>query len=66
MPKIIVDVYPGGEIVVETKGFKGTSCQEATKSLEESLGKILITALTSEYYLESEVGNNVELNQNGS
>lgn len=30
---------PEGEIVIEAFGFKGKSCKEATKFLEDALGK---------------------------
>lgn len=37
--RILVRVFPTGEIQVEAKGFKGKGCEAATQSLENSLGK---------------------------
>jgi len=36
---IDVLVGPNGEIVIEAQGFKGKGCKEATKFLEDALGK---------------------------
>lgn len=38
MKKIEVIVTPQGETTVTTVGFKGKSCQDATKQLEQALG----------------------------
>lgn len=38
MKKIEVTVTPQGETTVTTVGFKGKSCQDATKQLEQALG----------------------------
>ena len=39
MPQIIeVTVSPQGETTVQTKGFTGSTCQEASKFLEQALG----------------------------
>ncbi|MFY4731131.1 DUF2997 domain-containing protein [Nitrospira sp. BLG_2] len=38
MQKIEVVVTPQGETTVTTVGFKGKSCQDATKQLEQALG----------------------------
>jgi hypothetical protein len=35
---IEVMVSPAGEIRIEAVGFVGTSCQEATKALQQALG----------------------------
>ena len=37
-PAIIVTVAPDGKISVEADGYRGTSCLEATRFIEESLG----------------------------
>ena len=51
MTKIIeVVVSPSGETRVETKGFTGSSCQEASRFLEQALGAKLSDQPTAEFY----------------
>jgi len=38
MKTIRVLISPKGEITVETQGFSGPSCREASKFIEEALG----------------------------
>ena len=50
-PKIIeIIVNPKGDASVQTKGFTGSSCREATKFLEQTLGEKTHEKLTSEFY----------------
>ena len=35
---IEVSVSPAGEITIEAEGYTGSSCEEATRFLEEALG----------------------------
>jgi hypothetical protein len=37
-PTIEVTVSPTGEIKIEAEGYTGSSCEEATRFLEEALG----------------------------
>ena len=55
MKKIEVVITPEGKIVVETKGYKGKECLDASKALEHLLGEISDLKLTQEYY-QQEVG----------
>ena len=49
--KIIeVVVSPTGETKIETKGFAGTACKEASKFVEQALGKSLSEKPTPEFY----------------
>jgi hypothetical protein len=49
--KIIeVIVSPTGETRVETKGFTGNSCREASKFIEETLGTRNSETLKTEFY----------------
>ena len=49
--KIIrVIVGPKGETRIETKGFKGTDCREASRFLEQALGQPVNEQLTPEFY----------------
>ena len=47
---IEVIVSPTGETRVETKGFVGASCRNASRALEEALGKQTDEQLTREYF----------------
>ncbi len=42
---------PNGEIVVEAVGFKGKGCKEATKFLEEALGRSVDVKQKIEWHL---------------
>lgn len=46
---IIVKVSPTGEITVEAEGFKGKSCIDATKAIEEALGTRTSRGLKPEF-----------------
>ena len=48
---IEITISPTGDTTVETKGFQGSSCRDATKRLEQALGKTTGEQLTSEFYL---------------
>ncbi|MBL8798545.1 MAG: DUF2997 domain-containing protein [Planctomycetia bacterium] len=51
MPRIIeVIVSPTGETTVQTKGYAGTDCFQASKFLEEALGVKTSDRPTSESY----------------
>ena len=49
--EIIID--PQGHVRLETKGFSGTSCREASKSLEQALGLIESDQPTPELYQQA-------------
>jgi hypothetical protein len=49
--KIIeIIVSPQGEVHVETKGFSGCGCREASALLERALGQRQSDELTAEFY----------------
>lgn len=51
MPRIIeVVVSPQGEATVQTKGYAGTDCLQASKFLEQALGVVSTDHKTSEFY----------------
>jgi hypothetical protein len=51
MPRTIeVIVSPKGETKLQTKGFAGGDCLQASKFLEEALGIPLSESKTAEYY----------------
>ena len=54
MTKIIeVIVSPTGETKVETKGFAGAECQQASRFVEVALGQRKSEQLTAEYHQRS-------------
>ena len=50
---IQVVVSPKGETKIETFGFTGSSCQDASRALEQALGAKAEETLTGEYYAAS-------------
>ena len=53
MNKIIeIIVAPNGQTKVETKGFTGNQCQQASKFIEQALGKRTDEKLTAEFHQE--------------
>ena len=47
---IEVIVSPTGETSVQTKGYSGTDCLQASKFLEQALGTRLSDTKTAEFY----------------
>ena len=51
MSRVIeVLVSPTGEAKVQTRGFTGAACQQATRALETALGGRQSETLTAEYF----------------
>ncbi|TWU33816.1 DUF2997 domain-containing protein [Novipirellula artificiosorum] len=50
MKTIEVIVSPDGSTKVETKGFTGSTCQQASEFLEQTLGKKRSEHRTAEFY----------------
>jgi hypothetical protein len=50
---IQITISPKGETKIETQGFTGSSCQDATRALEAALGAKTSDTLTGEYYAAS-------------
>ena len=48
--QIEIIVAPDGSSRVETKGFAGGECREASRFLERALGKQVDETLTAEFY----------------
>ena len=48
--KIEIIVTPQGEARVQTKGFAGADCQQASRFLEQALGKRTKEQLTAEFH----------------
>lgn len=51
MKTIRVLISPEGKVSVETKGFSGASCREASKFIEEALGTRTDEKLKPEFHL---------------
>ena len=51
--KTIRVIIKNGETRIETSGFVGSSCQDATRSLEAVLGKTVTDTPTEEAYVQS-------------
>ena len=56
MKVIEIVIAPSGEAKLETEGFTGASCREASRFLEQALGIGTSEQLTAEFYhaLQSE------------
>ena len=50
MKTITILVSPDGKTRVETKGFTGDSCREASRLLEAALGRAAHEQLTAEFH----------------
>lgn len=54
---IEIVITPTGQSRVETKGFVGSECREASRFVERALGKQLDEKLTTEFYVETSTEN---------
>ena len=50
---IEITVSPAGETKVETKGFAGPACREASRLLETALGRPTSERLTAEFHADA-------------
>ena len=50
MKLIEITITPDGQTRLETRGFPGATCQEASRLLERALGNTTSEKLTSEFY----------------
>ena len=50
MKTIEITVSPAGETTVQTKGFSGAECRDASRLVEQALGKSVGEKLTAEFY----------------
>ena len=50
MKLIEVTVSPAGETTVQTKGYSGSDCFQASRFLEQSLGTKISDRPTAEFY----------------
>jgi hypothetical protein len=57
---IEIIVSPKGESQVETKGFVGDACQEASKFIESALGSVASEKLEPEFHEQASTNMSVE------
>ena len=58
MPKqIIIVISETGETTVQTKGYTGPACKDASRFLEEALGTKTAEQLTPEYHQQAKTKN---------
>ena len=62
---IEITVAADGSTTVETKGFYGPACQNASRFLESVLGQRVSTQLKSDFYRSTQTQQNTQ-NQTGS
>ncbi len=55
MKIIEIVVSPIGKTQIETKGFSGSECRDASRFIEEALGQSTDEKLTGEFYAETSV-----------
>jgi len=49
-PIIEVTVSPTGEVSIQTRGYAGSACRQASKFLEKALGQVAKDRPTAEMY----------------
>jgi len=57
---IEVVISPQGETRVETKGFTGSSCRQASQFLEQALGTLASEKLTAEFCQQETASNRIQ------
>lgn len=50
MKEIVIEIAPSGEVKIEAVGFKGSSCDQATKVFEDALGVVADKKRKPEFY----------------
>lgn len=55
MKTIEITIDESGKTIVETHGFTGSSCSDATKAIEQALGAVSHDTKKPEYYQQAQV-----------
>ena len=58
MKEIIVEISPDGAVHVEAFGYQGNSCEDATKFIEQALGKTVEQQHKPEYHQQQRTRRN--------
>ncbi|MAT14398.1 MAG: hypothetical protein CMJ46_03920 [Planctomyces sp.] len=53
MKQIEIIISPDGSSRIESRGFAGRSCLDATRQLEEALGQRVTETKTTEFYQQT-------------
>ena len=53
MKTIEIIVSPSGQTTLQTNGFSGNECLQASRFLEQAIGKRITEKLTSSYHQQS-------------
>jgi hypothetical protein len=59
MRTIEITVSPKGETKVETKGFHGAECRQASRFIEQALGQRTAEQLTAEFHQDHQASSEV-------
>ena len=60
MKTIEITISPTGETTLQTKGFTGSTCRDASKALERALGIVQSDTPTAELYQQQNVQEKLE------
>jgi len=60
---IEITVSPKGEATVQTRGFSGSECREASKFVEQALGQKTAETLTAEFHQGHQAGQELRQSQ---
>ena len=60
MKTIEITVSPKGETRVETRGFTGGVCREASRFVEQALGRKTAETLTAEFHQGQQAGQHLD------
>ena len=63
MKTIEITFLPNGQSRMETKGFTGTQCRDASRFLEQALGQQTHEVLKSEFHQTANVSQQVQQGQ---
>ncbi len=64
MSKVIeIVVNPKGEATVQTTGFSGSECREASRFVEQALGRRTAETLTAEFHKGQQAGQELRQSQ---
>ena len=63
MPRITITISPTGQTTVATSGYRGKSCKDATRQLEQALGTVESDRKSPEYYQPQATGQQVQQRQ---
>ena len=63
MKRIEITVAPDGKSKVETHGFEGSACRQASRFIETALGKATGQQLKPEFFQQADVSDDQQLRQ---